>query len=169
MPEFAKATQPPYALIEWLLDAKAIEQHDLDEQGIEVTDEQKAGKSEDEIDDLVADYAFQTNEVGLAVIAEFKPLNRLAGLLESVPERYDTYREVLEFLRVRRSMLEVDNLLRGRDILMSGRNPDDRPMQPSVFIDKLAAAGAILYNEGWQLSIDGEEFLAAIEKEERGA
>jgi hypothetical protein len=47
---------------------------------------------------------------------------------------------------------------------MSGRAADDRPMQPSVFIDKLAAAGSIVFDDGWQLTSDGKKFLEKVQE-----
>jgi hypothetical protein len=89
------------------------------------------------------------------------------NLFEIVPERFDTYREVLEFLSNHRSYAEVDALLRDRDILMSGRGGGERPLQPSVFIDKLATAGGITWNDGWVITEEGKEVLENIREQEK--
>lgn len=159
MEEYEGVTQPPFFLMQWLVDVHALDMFELDDEGYDVTEERKEGLSEDEIDDLVVDFSYRTNEVGFALLGEFQPAERLQELLTVVPERYDTYIEVLEFVAEPRSYAEIDELLRGRDILMFGREPDDRPMQPSVFVDKLAATGSIVYNEGWHISEEGKEFL----------
>jgi hypothetical protein len=161
-PEFHQTTQPQYYLIMWLVSEGGLDQIELDAQGQEVTIEQKQGLSEDEIDDLVEDVAFQATDAGLLVIKELDPTHRLIELLDIVPEWYDTYVEILDFLTQKRSFAEVDTLLRGRDTLLVGRKSDDRPLQPSVFIDKLEAAGGIHWNEGWQLTKEGRELLATI-------
>jgi hypothetical protein len=132
---------------------------ELDAEGRDVTEQRKQGLSEDEIDDLVADFAFKTNDLGKALLEEFSPADRLDDLLAQVPKRRDTYLEVLEFLCEKRSYAQVDELLRGREILETGPSESDRPMQPSVFIDKLAAVGGIVYDEGWQTSPEGKEYL----------
>jgi hypothetical protein len=164
MSEYTQLTQPPYFLLKWLMDAQALDMFELDAEGADVTPERTKGLSEDEIDDLVVDFAFQTSEVGKVVLEEFDPNNRLSALLVEVPERYDTYRELLEFLKEKRTYAEVDELLRGRPILMLGRAADDRPIQPSVFIDKLAATGSIVFDEGWQVTAEGERFLERTEE-----
>ena len=166
-PEYKRSTQPPYFLIKWLVEYEALDTLELDDEGNLLTADKKEGLTEDEVDDLIADFAYRTNEVGKVVIEEFSPTTRLTGLLETVPDRYDTYIEVLEFLRERRSYLEVDRLLRGREVLMSGRPEGERPMQPSVFIDKLAQAGSISFNNGWMLTDEGKEILDTVLKERK--
>jgi hypothetical protein len=39
---------------------------------------------------------------------------------------------------------------------MLGRSEGDRPLQPSVFLDKLAATGAIVWSEGWIITEEGK-------------
>ncbi len=164
MTEYQCVTQPPYFLVQWLVDTEALDLFELDLAGDTVTEESKQGLTADEIDDRIADYAFETNDVGRALIEELKPTNRLEDLVEMAPERYDTYLDVLEFLQDPHSYAEIDELLRGRDILMYGRAADDRPMQPSVFVDKLAAAGSIVYSDGWKITEEGKEFLESRRK-----
>ena len=166
-PEFKSITQPPYYLIKWLLENEALNIIELDQEGNVITPEQKEGKSEDEIEDLIEDVAFITNEVGRMAALEFSPANRLMPLLEAKPDRYDTYIELLEFLKEPRSYNEVDKLLRGRDVLMSGRTGDERPIQPSVFIDKLAQSGSINFIDGWVITEEGKELLDMILEEKK--
>jgi hypothetical protein len=163
-PEFSGVVHPPYFLIQWLADVGALDAFDLDEEGNDVTPEQLEGLTIDEIDDLVSDTAFQTSGIGSEVIREFSPQSCLLELLNIAPERYDTYIEVLEFLTEKRSFSDIDQLLRGRDVLMSGRNSDNIPMQPSVFVDKLASSGGIINNGGWQITPEGKELLEAIKE-----
>jgi hypothetical protein len=161
-PEFAGVVQPPYFLIQWLVDVEALDVFDLDEEGNDVAPEQLEGLTADEIDDLVVDYAFITSAIGMEVIDEFSPKSRLIETLNIIPERYGTYVELLEFLTEKRSLAEIDKLLRGRDVLMSGRKPGENPMHPSVFVDKLADTGGIIYSGGWQVTSEGKELLEAI-------
>jgi hypothetical protein len=165
--EFQRATQPPYQLIQWLVGCDALDAIELDEGGNGISPEQKdawqaEGLSDDDIEDRVWDLAYRTNEVGSAVIEEFNPKHRLAKLLSDMPERYDTYVELLRFLEQKRSYLEIDQLLRGRDVLMSGRHEGERPMQPSVFLDKLSAAGSVSFSDGWMITEDGKELLEGL-------
>ena len=39
-------------------------------------------------------------------------------------------------------------------------------MQPSVFVDKLERAGALVWNEGWRLTEEGEAFLQDLKASE---
>jgi hypothetical protein len=159
LPEFKKATQPPYFLIEWLVETGALSFTEVDAEGLPITDERREGKTEDEIDDLIEDMIIETTEVGKEALRVFDPRQRLAALLQDHPDRLHTYLEVLEFLMEKHSYTEIDQLLRNRPVLMSGRAPDDRPMQPSVFVDKLAAAGGIIYDEGWIITPEGRAML----------
>jgi hypothetical protein len=161
-PEFKSATQPPYFLIEWLVNAEALSFTEVDAQGMPITDEQREGKTEDEIDDLIEDMIIETTDVGREVLNVFDPQQRLTELLQGHPDRLDTYLEVLEFLTEKHSYGEVDRLLRDRPVLMSGRTQGDRPMQPSVFVDKLAATGSILYDDGWIITPEGRTVLEAF-------
>jgi hypothetical protein len=161
-PEFAGVVQPPFFLIQWLVDVEALNVFDLDEDGNDVSPEQLEGLTADEIDDLIVNSAFQTSEIGREVLVEFSPQSRLINVLNIIPERYDTYVEVLEFLTEKRSLAAIDQLLRGRDVLMSGRKPGEGPMHPSVFVDKLADAGGIIFNGGWQITPEGKELLETI-------
>jgi hypothetical protein len=160
-PEFKNATQPPYFLIEWLIKTEALSFTEVDAQGLPVTDEQREGKTEDEIDDMIEDMIIETTDVGRETLAVFDPRRRLSDLLQDVPERFDTYLEVLDFLTEKRSYNEIDQLLRDRPVLMSGRAQDDRPMQPSVFVDKLAAAGGIIFDKGWVITPEGRAVLGS--------
>lgn len=162
MPEFKVATQPPYFLIEWLVKAEALDFIEVDDAGQPVTDERRVGKTEDEIDDMIADMLIKITAVGREALKVFSPLQRLQDLLDEIPERLDTYTEVLRFVTEKRAFGEIDQLLQGRPILMSGRQSTDNPMQPSVFVDKLAAAGGIIYDDGWIVTPEGKEMLEGI-------
>jgi len=163
-PEFKKASQSPYFLLLFLLKGGGIDTFELDEAGAVIEPAQKEGLTEDEIDDLIAQFAYQTNEVGLAFVEQMNPKNRLLEMLDIEPAYYETYTEVLEFLTEKRSMAEIDTLLRGREALMANRKPDDRPIQPSVFVDKLEKAGGIFWESGWIITPEGRELLATLEK-----
>jgi hypothetical protein len=163
-PEFKSARQSQYFLIMWLAQHEGLTELELDKDGTVVSLEQKEGLTEDEIDDLVVTYAYKTTEAGLVIVDEMNPKHRLMELLEIVPEHYDTYIEVLEFLEEPRGFAKVDSLLRGRNVLMVGRDQLDQPMQPSVFVDRLERAGGIFWDEGWMITPEGKELLETIKK-----
>jgi hypothetical protein len=163
MPEYKAATQPPHYLIEWLIGSGALSFTEVDAEGVPVTDERREGKTEDEIDDMVADIIIDITDTGREALAAFDPQQRLTNLLQEVPERYGAYIELLSFLTEKRSYKEIDGLLRDQPVLMSGRATGDRPMQPSVFVDKLAAAGSIIFDDGWIITPEGRAVLEAVQ------
>lgn len=163
-PEFPSADQSPYFLLRFLVQAGGIDAYELDEAGRVITQDQKEGLSEDEIDDLIYQFAYETNEVGRELIRLMSPSERLQELFDLSPEHYDTYIELLDFLTEKRSFAHVDNLLRGRDALMAGREAGDRPLQASVFVDKLERAGAIYWEGGWLITPEGREVLETLKE-----
>ncbi|MCL1847914.1 MAG: hypothetical protein FWF91_08160 [Coriobacteriia bacterium] len=163
-PEFLSTAQSPYYLLMFLIKGGGTEVLELGEDGELILPEEKEGLTEDEIDDLVVELAFETNEFGRALVEKMSPKNRLLELLDITPAYFDTFIEVLDFLTEKRSMADVDSLLRGRDVLMAGRTQDERPIQPSVFIDKLEKAGGIYWEKGWIITDAGRELLNTLEE-----
>ena len=161
LPGFERTSANAYHFIAVMENAGGLERFELDDEGDVVDDARKAGLTEDEIDDLVAEYAFMTTPAGQAVVEQHTPRARIIELLGLVPERRDTYIELMEFLAEEpRTYNEVTQLLDGRDVLWhldSKGNPE--LMQPSVFLDKLHDAAAIEWQQGWQLSEEGRAYL----------
>ena len=161
LPGFERTSANAYHFIAVMENAGGLERFELDDEGDVVDDARKAGLTEDEIDDLVAEYAFMTTPAGQAVVEQHTPRARIIELLGLVPERRDTYIEIMEFLAEEpRTYNEVTQLLDGRDVLWhldSKGNPE--LMQPSVFLDKLHDAAAIEWQQGWQLSEEGRAYL----------
>ena len=161
LPGFERTSANAYHFIAVMENAGGLERFELDDEGDVVDDARKAGLTEDEIDDLVAEYAFMTTPSGQAVVEQHTPRARIIELLGLVPERRDTYIELMEFLAEEpRTYNEVTQLLDGRDVLWhldSKGNPE--LMQPSVFLDKLHDAAAIEWQQGWQLSEEGRAYL----------
>ena len=161
LPGFERTSANAYHFIAVMENAGGLERFELDDEGDVVDDARKAGLTEDEIDDLVAEYAFMTTPAGQAVVEQHTPRARIIELLGLVPERRDTYIELMECLAEEpRTYNEVTQLLDGRDVLWhldSKGNPE--LMQPSVFLDKLHDAAAIEWQQGWQLSEEGRAYL----------
>ena len=164
LPGFERTSANAYHFIAVMENAGGLERFELDDEGDVVDDARKAGLTEDEIDDLVAEYAFMTTPAGQAVVEQHTPRARIIELLGLVPERRDTYIELMEFLAEEpRTYNEVTQLLDGRDVLWhldSKGNPE--LMQPSVFLDKLHDAAAIEWQQGWQLSEEGRAYLEEL-------
>lgn len=163
LPEFKYGTQNQYHLVCVLEKNHGLVRFELGEDGHEVSAEEKEGLSEAEADELVWGYAFQTTDAGAVVADRYQPQIRIAELMSEIPERTATYRELLEFFDDRpRTYNEVFQLLKGRDVLMSGRGPQERPMQPSVLVDNLERAGSVVWDEGWRLTDEGRAYLKTL-------
>ncbi len=161
LPGFERTSTNAYHFIAVMENAGGLERFELDDEGDVVDDARKAGLTEDEIDDLVAEYAFMTTPAGQAVVEQHTPRARIIELLGLVPERRDTYIEIMEFLAEEpRTYNEVTQLLDGRDVLWHlDSKGNSELMQPSVFLDKLHSAAAIEWHQGWQLSEEGRACL----------
>lgn len=160
LPQFASATQNQYYLLTSLVKAYGLDLVERDEEGGIVTPEMKEGLTEDEVDDLVAELSFKTTEVGRYFVEYNKPAARLVDLLGLAPERADTYIELLEYVGAEpRTYGQVEELLAGRPALETVIDGRRETMQPSVFVDKLERAGALIWNKGWTLTEEGREFL----------
>lgn len=162
-PEFAYAAQNPYRMIVYLVDCGGLRKLDLDEQGDVITTERTQGLTEDEIDDLILTYAFETTDAGKAVADELAPKSRLGKLLSAMPERAQTYLDVLQFCSEPQSMTAIDKLLGARDLsaLKSLNTGSSVTLKPSVFVDKLERAGGIVWKDGWVITDAGRAYLEA--------
>lgn len=166
LPQFELATQNQYYLLMSLVKAHGLEFIERDDDGNRVTAEMKEGLTEDEADDLVATWSFKTTDVGDWFVDYNKPKARLIDLLDLVPERADTYTELLEFVADEpRTYGQIESLLRGRPALETIIDGHRETMQPSVFVDKLERAGALIWDkEGWTLTEEGRDFLQDLKE-----
>lgn len=166
-PEFRAAGQNPYRLIVYLVEGGGLEKLELDEEGNRVTDDCKAGLTEDEVDDLVVSYALKTTDVGRVVADRLAPKKRIKNLLSLLPERFDAYIDLLKFCQEPRSMTAIDKLLSSRDLsAMKSLNPGTSvAIKPSVFVDKMERAGGIVWKDGWTLTEEGKAFLESVLQE----
>ena len=104
-----------------------------------------------------------TTPAGLAVVEQHAPRARIIELLDLVPERKDAYIELLEFCSEEpRTYNEIRQLFVGRDVLVRLVNGEPQTMQPSVFVDKLEAAGAVEWRDGWVLTGEGRSYLQEL-------
>ncbi len=165
-PEFEYCGQNQYRLIINLEDAGALERAELDENGDVVTEDMKEGLTEDEIDDLVLDYAFTTTDAGRVVRDEMQPSNRMEELMSMFPKRVKAYCQVLEFCKTPRSFKEIDALLKGSEVLRSGsaNTITNIPLQPSVFIEQLERSGGLVWKGSWNITEGGKKYLELIQK-----
>lgn len=161
-PEFAKATLSQYHLVQVLVKARGLTELMMDEEGNVVTTEQLDGLTEDEADDLVAFYAYETTEAGRAFYRQHDPLKRLTELFANEPNRAETYRELLALCSEETpSYNDINTLLAHRDVLYMDVPDGARKIQPSVFLDRLERAGGLVYEKGsgWKTTEKGREFV----------
>lgn len=164
-PEYEQCSQNPYQLALTLVKAGGLETIERDADGAVITDEYKEGLLEDEIDDLVQSLNFKTTETGMAYVERNQPRARLAELLDFDPKRSETYIELLSFIDAEpRTYGEIYEFLAGKPALETIVAGVRETMQPSVFVDKLERAGALVWNEGWNLSRDGKSYLEDLEQ-----
>jgi hypothetical protein len=158
-PEFKSAPRDQYSLLMELVHHHGLEFFELDMSNNVISEEDKQGLSENEIDDLIVGFAFQTTTAGKAVVRDFNPTQRLQKLIEAKPNRQLGYVTILDFLREKHSFADVDLLLRERDILGHEFGIDGQVVQSSVYIDKLERAGAVFFDGGWQATEAGVQFI----------
>jgi hypothetical protein len=163
-PEFKCATQNPYRLISFLADAGGLDRLELDDDGRIVTEERKAGLSDDEIDDLVAGYAYVTTGAGAAAFDELDPRKRISELLGAMSEHTDTLAEVLEFCETSRTYKEIEDLLESSGLDWSGAESDETAVHPSFFVSTLERVGALAWNDGWLATDEGRAMLESLRK-----
>lgn len=166
LPEFAHAGQNQYRLIINLEDAGALDRLELDEKGDVVTEAMKEGLTDDEVDDLVCEYAFIDTDAGREVCAKMQPDKRMEDLMGMFPKRVKTYRQVLDFCKQPRTFKEIDTLLKGADVLKTGsaNTITNVPLQPSVFIDQLERSGGLVWKGSWNVTEGGRRYLELMEK-----
>lgn len=163
LPEFEYGTQNQYHLVCVLEKNFGLVRFELGEDGQELPAAAKEGLSDAEADELVWGYAFETTDVGAVVADRYQPQIRIDELLNEMPERRETYLELLEYFDARpRSYNDVSHLLKGRDVLMTGRKPHERPMQASVLVDNLERAGGVVWDGGWRLTDEGRTYLKTL-------
>ena len=160
-PQFAKATLSQYHLIKVLVKAGGLNELMMDENDNVVTEQQLVGLTEDEADDLVAYFCYETTEVGAKFVEMNTPKTRMEELFALEPHRVETYRELLAYCNdTPRTYNEISELLDGREVLYRQFSDGSREkMQPSVFVDKLERAGGLFYRKGWLTSDEGKEFI----------
>lgn len=166
-PEFKHAGQTQFNLIDQLLFSYGLDMLEYGEEGEPITPEMKEGLTEDEADDLVWSYGIITTDVGSTLAKEMEPERRITDILKEVPLRHDAYIELLDFCGSEpRTYKEIYDLFHGRDVLRFSLNKTlpNMPIEPSVLVDKMERAGALVWDDGWKLTREGRRYLEGIIK-----
>ena len=147
----AKGGLAPYFYAQWLADAGIAERFDTDAEGNPVSRDDYPDLDDDAFDDMLEGFAYAATDAGRAVLARFSPDSRLADLLAAEPERAQVYGDVLSFLQTRRHLGQIEAYVRALPSYRALTEGRQRPVSPSVFVDKLSDAGAIEFDHGWRV------------------
>jgi hypothetical protein len=161
-PEFADCAQDQYHLIGRLVAAGGLEQRDLDVDGGIVTEDSKAGLTEDEIDDLVVSFALVTTAAGVAAAEQLDPRRRIGELLGGEPELVPAYVQVLELCREPRAYSEIEESLGASGIAEGALGFDGEEIHPSYYVSALERVGALVWKDAWTVSDAGRALLTSI-------
>ncbi len=165
-PEYSHAAQNPYRLLVYLEDAYGVERFNLDEEGAVLTEERTEGLTEDEIDDLIFSYGFQTTEAGRKVAEEITPSKRMDDLFANTPDRVQAYSDLLDFCKIPRSFPAIEQFFTGYDLsaIKSLNLGSSVTVKPSALVDKLEKAGALVWKDGWVMTSEGKAYLETLVK-----
>ena len=158
-PFYPQATRSPFSLIAELEQQGALERFEVDAEGCEVTAARKAGLSEDEIDDLVADYEFAVTPDGACVAKECAASARIERVCDTEDVRCAAV-ALLGFLRQPRSAAQLDAFCRKDPYLNSLAKEG---LLASQLHDELEKAGAVVWSGGWTLTDAGKQWLEGKE------
>ena len=164
-PEYAACQQSVVAMANILIKHFGLRCIEHAADGSVVSEADKEGLDEDQIDDLVAYLSYETTLEGAHYVEQNRPEARLITLFNLNPQRSETYVELLEFLeQAPRSYREIKTMMKGKPALETIIGGRTQTMQPSVFVDQLERAGAIVWNGGWILSSAGTSLLNEMRK-----
>ena len=164
-PEYPAAGQNPFRLITYLVEGGGLEQYACDSEGAEIDAARKAGLTEDEVDDLTAAFMLRATDVGRKVAEDHTTERRLTDLYKMFTDRASYYTELLDFCKQPRTFKDIEALFSGRDLasLRTLHPESGLAIKPSVFIDHMEKAGAIVWQkDGWVLTKEGGAYLETI-------
>lgn len=168
--QFADGYHSPNKYLFFMQRTGAIEELEFDIDGVLITEDMRQelrdlGAPEEEIEDLGASWSYVTTDVGREAIEQFDPAKRTREMLTTqATSRLATYRRVLEFCEQPRSLDEITMFLKDDAGLEIDPKTGIAHMQPSAYIGKLDAAGALTWDGGWKTTRGGMEVLATIDE-----
>ena len=164
-PEFEHSGQNPFRFNKYLLDCGGLILLDLDEEGNLITEEQKAGKTVDEIDDMIFSFALETTEAGNAVAEEHDPTKRLETTFRLFGDRKHIFTELLNFCKQPHNYFDIEKHFAGWDFtgLKTTSLEKSISLKPSVFVVNMEEAGGIVWkNNSWMITKEGEAMLEKL-------
>lgn len=157
-PEFQYSDQSQASIIEILVLVGGLEKKEIDKAGNVISASQKAGLSLDQIDDLVWSFSLKTTDAGLEAIKDLDPNKKLATLFDSMPERVEVYKSLLNLCRKPTTFKQVEEALKDMPKLTSLNDLSTLPVHPSALLAELEEAGGLVFNEAWCLTEAGATF-----------
>ncbi len=154
-PGFSLTAQTPFRLIANVVDNGGIHWYEVDAAGSVITEERKAGLTDDEADDLVEGFALETSDAGRKACELMAPERRLRDLFDQAPQRLGTYLDIIDLCSEPQSFKAIETLVRnsGAELVSASSG---RPLQPSYFVDMLERCGGLVWDKGWKATGRGE-------------
>ena len=125
-PGFSLTAQTPFRLIANVVDNGGIHWYEVDAAGSVITEERKAGLTDDEADDLVEGFALETSDAGRKACELMAPERRLRDLFDQAPQRLGTYLDIIDLCSEPQSFKAIETLVRN-----SGADPPRRVVRCS--------------------------------------
>ena len=166
-PEAAQALQTPYTLLRNLAAAGGVTVIAHDAQGLAL-DETRCeqlraeGLDDDALADLVAERRVLTTPAGCAACELLAPEHRTLAAIYKVPERRATFVRLLDFCRTPRKLADINQLLADDPALAPSQRTAGQKLHACYFIDRLEAAGGLVWDGSWVTTDAGKRALASV-------
>lgn len=168
-PEYADALQDAHTLTRTLVRRGGLIRRAVDAQGCELTEarleqvrlERNLDRplTQDEAAGLVAGHDLALTPTGVAVIALLDPQRRIAACCEADPERTNVFLEVLQLCETPHGLRDIRALVADDPVCNPTARTAHLRLEPSFFIDRLAEAGALVWDGAWVTTEEGHRYL----------
>lgn len=146
-PEMAASPYSARTVLGWLVEPDAVTCLNADEaEGAPAQEDGEGGHP----------YLFEISPVGAQVLENRRSSRPLDKLVDEYPCYAEAFERVLAACAKPLSRQEIEALFKGDPIL-----EEPKKVYPNFFLDKLEAAGGIVFDGGWLTTGEGAAFLAA--------
>ena len=157
-PEYAEALQESGVLLHLLVRHGGLARADVASPGPGASGQEGGEPAED---DHVPSWRLTTTPAGESTCTLLSPSRRIGACIREVPERENAFLTVLELCREPRKLSEIKAALADDPALAPSERTAGQRLLPSYFIDRLSAAGALVWDGAWVTTQAGLDFLAA--------
>ena len=144
-PECKNALEAPYFMIIDLVKQGALEMLELAEDGHAIGPEEKDGLDENELDDLIVDFAFEDTELGRAAADETVPQVRFAKMVGASDALDRGCRAIMRVMKTHKL-----NALKISELVAKGEIPEldcgETPV--GVMLEMMEKSGVIIWDKG---------------------